>query len=127
LIFPGNHSDVGGGYPDTGLSDHTLPWMLDKLHGQGLRYDLANIRPLNASALAIGHDESVSPPWNVLPHPPREFPSDVIEGAPAFGVDAYIGARWGKAVTIQPGERRTIYKSTGVFSGDRPLYGELVA
>jgi hypothetical protein len=30
VIFPGCHSDVGGGYPESGLSDRALQWMLAK-------------------------------------------------------------------------------------------------
>ncbi|EME45077.1 hypothetical protein DOTSEDRAFT_170246 [Dothistroma septosporum NZE10] len=29
--FPGVHTNIGGGYPDTGLSDITLAWMMSKL------------------------------------------------------------------------------------------------
>ena len=34
--FTGSHSDVGGGYPDTGLSDLTLGWMADQARSHGL-------------------------------------------------------------------------------------------
>jgi uncharacterized protein (DUF2235 family) len=34
--FTGSHSDVGGGYPDTGLSDLTLGWMAERARAQGL-------------------------------------------------------------------------------------------
>lgn len=37
--FCGAHSDVGGGYPETGLSDQALDWMLAKAHGAGLALD----------------------------------------------------------------------------------------
>jgi uncharacterized protein (DUF2235 family) len=33
------HSNVGGGYPETGLSDITLRWMVDKAKGCGLAFD----------------------------------------------------------------------------------------
>lgn len=35
--FCGVHSDIGGGYRETGLSDITLSWMLEKAAGSGLR------------------------------------------------------------------------------------------
>lgn len=41
--FPGVHSDVGGGYPCSGLSDVALAWM----HGQAAEAGLA-LRPLGA-------------------------------------------------------------------------------
>jgi uncharacterized protein (DUF2235 family) len=37
--FAGAHSDVGGGYKETGLSDHALLWMMDAAKGAGLEFD----------------------------------------------------------------------------------------
>lgn len=37
--FCGVHSNVGGGYPDQGLSDITLNWMADKARSCGLGFD----------------------------------------------------------------------------------------
>lgn len=37
--FAGVHSDIGGGYPETGLSDLALLWMLDKAASCGLAFD----------------------------------------------------------------------------------------
>ena len=31
--FPGAHSNIGGGYEDTGMEDITLAWMMDNLSG----------------------------------------------------------------------------------------------
>ena len=40
LWFPGSHSDVGGGYPQTGLSDGALLWMIEEAEATvGLRFD----------------------------------------------------------------------------------------
>ncbi|KAL2356922.1 hypothetical protein BJ546DRAFT_837577 [Cryomyces antarcticus] len=33
--FPGSHSNIGGGYADTAMSDITLAWMMDQLSGGG--------------------------------------------------------------------------------------------
>ncbi|MHC1743112.1 MAG: DUF2235 domain-containing protein [Syntrophobacteraceae bacterium] len=41
--FSGVHSNVGGGYPDTGLSDVALQWMAEKAKLQGLNLDLGRI------------------------------------------------------------------------------------
>lgn len=46
--FPGVHSDVGGGYPETGLSDGALKWMMDEASDLGLGFDegvRAQVRP----------------------------------------------------------------------------------
>jgi uncharacterized protein (DUF2235 family) len=122
VIFPGSHSDIGGGYAQTGLSDRPLAWMLANARAQGLRFDLANIRALEPLATAIGHDEAIALPWNVLPRNPRQFPVDLLEGAPAFKADAFIAERWGKAVTILPGQRAKPYQSTGVFADGGALF-----
>jgi uncharacterized protein (DUF2235 family) len=38
--FAGVHSDIGGGYPDDGLSDVTLKWMIDRVSTKcGLQFD----------------------------------------------------------------------------------------
>lgn len=37
--FAGVHSDIGGGYPRSGLSDTCLEWMLEKARALGLSFD----------------------------------------------------------------------------------------
>jgi uncharacterized protein (DUF2235 family) len=37
--FPGVHSDIGGGYPETPLSDLALEWMIDRATTAGLEFD----------------------------------------------------------------------------------------
>lgn len=41
--FDGVHSDVGGGYVETGLSDIALGWMAEKAQSKGLGLDLSRI------------------------------------------------------------------------------------
>ncbi len=41
--FPGVHSDVGGGYPESGLSDIALDWMAGKACQRGLCLDLGRV------------------------------------------------------------------------------------
>lgn len=41
--FPGVHSNIGGGYNHTGLSDQALQWMADKATACGLNLDLTRI------------------------------------------------------------------------------------
>jgi len=43
--FAGAHSNVGGGYADTGLSDIALKWMTDRASSNGLQFVLAGLRP----------------------------------------------------------------------------------
>jgi uncharacterized protein (DUF2235 family) len=37
--FPGTHSDVGGGWPDTATADITLAWMMSQLENLGLDFN----------------------------------------------------------------------------------------
>jgi hypothetical protein len=39
--FAGVHSNVGGGYPDSGLSDHAFDWMIKRAEDCGLMFDQA--------------------------------------------------------------------------------------
>lgn len=41
--FPGVHSDVGGGYADSGLADIALQWMTEKAAHHGMKADLASL------------------------------------------------------------------------------------
>ena len=43
--FPGVHSDVGGGYPEAGLSDNALKWMLEKAESCNLNFDSIVLNP----------------------------------------------------------------------------------
>jgi len=56
MWFSGAHSDVGGGYPETGLSDVALEWMVGKAEqAGGLEFDRASLN-LDPDPLADGHD-----------------------------------------------------------------------
>ena len=54
--FPGVHSDVGGGYAETGLSDIALKWMVDKAQGLNLTFDPIEMAP---NPLAVMHESYV--------------------------------------------------------------------
>lgn len=60
FVFPGAHSDVGGGYPtqdgESGLSDGALLWMVEQLAANGVLFsdDVASIKP---DATAPAHKE----------------------------------------------------------------------
>lgn len=48
IWFPGGHSDVGGGYAETALSDGALEWMIEEAVACGLKVDtkvVAQVRP----------------------------------------------------------------------------------
>jgi uncharacterized protein (DUF2235 family) len=122
VIFPGNHSNVGGGYPETGLSDRALEWMLEQLGGQGLSYDIHCLqRALAPNPVDIARSEAGDLPWVFLPWAPRDFPKDLFTGEPVFGVDASIGQRWGQPVTVLTANSTGNYQSSGTLGG-APLH-----
>jgi len=43
--FPGVHSDIGGGYPETGLSDISLKWMMEKAQRCNLNFNPVEMQP----------------------------------------------------------------------------------
>jgi len=53
--FPGVHSDVGGGYPETetGLSDISLKWMLEKAQSCNLKFESI---PMIPNPMAMMHE-----------------------------------------------------------------------
>lgn len=39
MWFPGVHTNIGGGYADNGIANHTLHWMIEKARNLGLEVD----------------------------------------------------------------------------------------
>jgi uncharacterized protein (DUF2235 family) len=56
--FPGVHSDIGGGYPETetGLSDISLKWMIDKAENCKLSFGPLTVNP---DPLAVKHESYI--------------------------------------------------------------------
>ncbi len=50
--FPGVHSNVGGGYADSGLSDIALNWLLNKANEAGLCYEEERLKAIKPDHLA---------------------------------------------------------------------------
>ena len=71
--FPGVHSDVGGGYRETGLSDGALAWMIEEARQQGLAFDDGMVEQVRASHLDVLH-ESCEGAFLLLPTQPRSAP-----------------------------------------------------
>jgi len=63
--FAGVHSDVGGSYPEHGLSDITLKWMLDGAIQHGLLVDDSALAAIQPNPLGKLHDPLI-PFWWVL-------------------------------------------------------------
>jgi uncharacterized protein (DUF2235 family) len=78
--FPGVHSDVGGSYAETQLSNITLRWMIDNAKAQGLLFDDAAVeaclspRPFDPKGPV--HDEWKIIPWGLPKH--RTVPANAV-------------------------------------------------
>jgi uncharacterized protein (DUF2235 family) len=117
VIFPGAHSDVGGGYALHGLSDGALAWMLDRLATVGVALDRGKISPpLAADPLGTGHDDSVIWPLRDTPKRPRAFPETAT-------IHSSIEARWGKVMLVVPANVQAPYASVGRYADGSVIYG----
>ena len=47
--FAGVHSDIGGGYKETGLSDISLQWMIDSVYAHGLLFKASAVKNLKSN------------------------------------------------------------------------------
>ncbi|MGW5151847.1 DUF2235 domain-containing protein [Rhodococcus koreensis] len=57
--FPGSHMDVGGGHPQTGLSDGALKWMIDESRAAvGLEFRKEVEDQIRPDALGMLHDDN---------------------------------------------------------------------
>ncbi len=76
--FPGVHSDVGGGYESTGLSDVALDWMLREAEAHGVHLAKGiRARPLRPDPLGALHDP-LRPIWWILGWRDRLVPPDAL-------------------------------------------------
>ncbi|MEJ2888049.1 DUF2235 domain-containing protein [Actinomycetospora aeridis] len=90
--FPGGHGDVGGGKPETGLSDGALRWMIDQLDATiAPRWD-AGAPPPPAGDPCAPLDDGVDGLWRVLSPRPRTAPH-VVDGAPDVSASAVARRR----------------------------------
>ena len=54
--FVGSHSDVGGGYPETGLSDIALRWMIEEAQACGLEFRTETLQQIKPDPHGVLHD-----------------------------------------------------------------------
>jgi uncharacterized protein (DUF2235 family) len=77
VLFPGGHSDVGGGYPQkagqSGLSDGALSWIMAELTGLQVIFAPSSAYLPSPDASGVAHQPWIRPPWNVLPRTSRVF------------------------------------------------------
>lgn len=126
--FCGVHSDVGGGYPERGLSDITLGWMIDKAKGAGLEFDSAAMQahalqpdpraPLHNSKTGLyrltpGSDRVIG-----LAAKTPDTPAAVASADPTQSVHDSVLTRWDNDATYRPQALRDYFKRIGDRRGN---------
>jgi len=103
-LFPGSHSDVGGGYPgpgpECGLSDATLAWMTERLAALGVCFRKTPAYAPRPDSRATAHAPWRHGVWMGLTQEPRAFPAGLYvaeevadrAGAPACVPDPGLPA-----------------------------------
>jgi len=115
-VFPGCHSDVGGGFKNRGLSDGALDWMLTHLGGVGLVYDTARLDPpLAQNPLDPAQDDGAMFPFVLTPRSARGFPASAQPSAALI-------ARWNKMTEMLPSLAPTAYAARGTYADGQALY-----
>jgi uncharacterized protein (DUF2235 family) len=127
--FSGAHSDVGGGYPETGLSDIALDWMIGKARGAGLLFDEATIQahalhpqPMEALhnsktgvyRLTAGIDRTVGCSTEDPQHP-HEAPK---RDDPTQSVHDSVRARWDGVPSYRPSSLKEYFRRSGDDRGN---------
>lgn len=122
--FCGAHSDVGGGYADSALSDIPLQWMLQAASSCGLALDaaIAQARPLRPDPLGPLHDSKTGL-YLLTPGLDREIGLDTRasrgSGRTSGGSDATqaihesVLARWDANPTYRPQSLRDYFARVG--------------
>jgi uncharacterized protein (DUF2235 family) len=114
--FCGAHSDVGGGYPEAGLSDIALQWMMDKAHGAGLVFDDAVMQalPLHGNPLQDIHDSKTGL-YRVTPGIDRPIGLAQNPGMadPRQTVHDSVRMRWDRDPAYRPASLKEYFKRTG--------------
>ncbi len=124
--FPGVHGDVGGGYPETGLSDVTLDWMLARAEAAGLALDgpMLAKHPLRPEPTGVQH-VSRKGPYRLLTGIDRRigFSEDhtgVLHPDPTQTVHPSALARWDADPGYRPPQLRAWLERTGDPRGAEP-------
>lgn len=82
--FPGVHSDVGGGYPEDGLANGALQWMIARAREHGVRFREQRVREFKPDHKGKLHDPLAGLPWSLRGAAPRKIPKDANVHASAF-------------------------------------------
>jgi Uncharacterized alpha/beta hydrolase domain (DUF2235) len=106
VIFPGAHSDAGGGYAEHGLSDAALLWMIQQLQRYGMLFR-DTINGINPDPEAPAHK-----PWKSLVKLGNGLGKRVFYNKDSVLAHDSLTKRIGKWVKHDVGENEAIYAPT---------------
>ena len=127
--FCGVHSDVGGGYPERGLSNIALEWMIGKAQGAGLKFDSAAMQAhaFQPDPRAMLHDSKTGP-YRLTAGSDRAIglvkkdPDAPDETASSIDLTQSIHdsvlVRWDNDATYRPQALQDYFKRTGDRRGN---------
>jgi uncharacterized protein (DUF2235 family) len=131
--FCGAHSDVGGGYADSGLSDLALKWMMEKAQLAGLALDgqAAKRFPYQGNPLGPIHDSrtllwkavSIKPYLRKIGGEnlvPENSNGKLLKKKITQSLDDSVLVRWDKDPKYRPQNLRDYFKLQGDPRGLRP-------
>lgn len=75
--FAGSHGDVGGMYPERGLADITLRWMLERATEHGLLLEQSNLSHMQGDPSGVLHQKAAGA-WQLLGIRHRHYPPDAL-------------------------------------------------
>lgn len=118
--FPGGHGDVGGGKPETDLSDGALRWMADELDAAVAPHWRADAPPRPPGNPCAPLDDGVDGIWRLLSPRPRSAPR-VIEGAADVSASAVARRHCDLDPPYRPGRVLAVGESaTAPVDADEP-------
>jgi uncharacterized protein (DUF2235 family) len=109
--FPGVHSDIGGGYGESDLSDGTLQWMIDNATTAGLAFDAAvmGAHELHPKPAGTIHD-SMTLLYRIEPKLQRPIGVGID---PTQELDPSVTERWDKVKDYRPENVLDYFKRVG--------------
>lgn len=124
--FCGAHSDVGGGYPQTDLSDIALKWMLDRAASAGLEMDrgVSAAFPTKPNPLGPVHNSrtglyrvsrKIERRLGIVEFASREEGKTRLlqRGDPTQSLHPSVYERWDGDASYRPGSLRSYFKLVG--------------
>ncbi len=130
--FPGVHSDVGGGYLETGLSDGALEWMMDEAAAQQLGLHPQMRQQVRSDPQGVLHDSRTGL-YRAMRAQPRNLPELDRRNCPALLHRSVFSrldnppitqAPYHRSLRLAPGEERVFpiyagepWNETGLFLG----------